>query len=1162
MHNNSVNCNEIHTEIQEKMMKRLVWILIILQIAIFPAYCENSAEEKPAEPSSEQSIKTEQTLNALYAIVSAFQDIREQIKAKEKELQFAGTSEQKDKIKAEINAINERKNMLEKDFEHISTGIDLEFFESKPQKDFKWQEELHDLLGPVIGELKNMTEKPRQIEKLRSEASYYESRLAIARKAMENLQKLIAQNEDKKLKKYLADLEKIWSSKAQQINNQLTVINYQLEEKLKEKKPLLESTQNILRMFFKSRGQNLLLSLLALLVVLLILLFIQRMVFRILPERIQRKYPFYIRLSRILYQFVMLSGAVCAMLIVLYVTGDWVLLSIAIIFLIGIVWTARQGFTKFWEQIKLLLNLGAVRENERIVWQGISWKVVSINLYSHIENPELRQGRIRLPLGQLVGLTSRPYDHDEPWFPCRIHDWLLLSDGTYGRVIMQTPEIVQLVLQGGSHKTYQTQDFLKTNPINLSTNFRVSIVFGIDYAHQKYITRHIPDRLREMLVRQLIVEGYGDHINSLRVEFNDAGASSLNLAILADFKGEMARYYQSIIRTLPRICVDACNCYGWNIPFTQITVHQTDSENGRKSPYETVTIAGPESPEHESSDYQHTIVIQDKPASATQTIVQHSPEQTINQPTSEIDLSDYSATESEKEFYETRIKKEFGEKYRFYEKLVSGGMGAIFKVLDRDLRRITAMKVLLPGLKDNPDTLTNFVTEAKITGFLEHPNIIPVHELGLMPQSGIFFTMKLAKGETLNKILAEIRAGNEEYSEKYNSYHLLSLFRKICDAVSFAHSVNIVHQDIKPHNIMVGNFGEVFLMDWGIAKYVGDSESESIPEYKDFFKDIERCTKDPKSFHIKGSPAYMSPEQVSGDPSQIDKFSDIFLLGATLYHIFTLEPPYQGDDIQDILLKAKKGEFVAPERRNPDAQIPSEISRIIMKAMAYDKYERYLSAEAFAKDIDDFIAGKWSPQEKKYFAAGELLMKEGEIGEEAYVIIKGKVQIFRESGGHKVVLNTSGEGDIIGEIALITRAPRSASVEAVEDTEVAVFTDHLIAYNIRRLPPYMEKIVSVLTERLLAANANIHPHLTRDCTDVVLKQFRLLYEDKLQHEAECILFQEVAREISDDLGIPDDKVCEILLLAIAQGLLVREENDTLRICDTEALNRFIGRLKS
>lgn len=485
-------------------------------------------------------------------------------------------------------------------------------------------------------------------------------------------------------------------------------------------------------------------------------------------------------------------------------------------------------------------------------------------------------------------------------------------------------------------------------------------------------------------------------------------------------------------------------------------------------------------------------------------------------------------------------------------------MGAILKVLDQDLQRVSAMKVILPKFKSNEDTLSDFVTEAKITGLLEHPNIIPVHELGLMADTGLFFTMKLAQGESLNDILTEVKQGNEEYVRKYNTYHLLNIFRKVCDAVSYAHSRNIIHQDIKPHNIMVGQYGEVLMMDWGIARFVGDSEDEEDEVMREVRDDILRFSKG-KDDIIKGSPTYMSPEQVIGDPRLLDKQTDIFLLGSTLYHIFTLEAPFFGKDIYEILRNAETGNLIPPEARNPSRQIPEEVCRIIMKAMGHRKEDRYQTVEDMAQEIDDLISGKWSQQEKRIFLAGEMLMREGETGDEAYLILDGKVQVVKETGGHRVVLATLKEGDIIGEMSLISedKVSRSASVEAIEATEVAVLTKNVVSQNLKKLPRYMEKIVSTLTERLRIANTNIHPYATRDCTYIVLKQLRMIFKDKANSKAKSlkVSLPQLIREIAEDLGISNQKVKEVLGRALEAGL-IENRKDSVCIPDINELARF------
>lgn len=494
---------------------------------------------------------------------------------------------------------------------------------------------------------------------------------------------------------------------------------------------------------------------------------------------------------------------------------------------------------------------------------------------------------------------------------------------------------------------------------------------------------------------------------------------------------------------------------------------------------------------------------------------------------------DFSATETEKSFFRRLVVKNHGDrKYRFLGKLVAGGMGAILRVLDQDLQRTSAMKVVLPAFKNREDALTGFIAEAKITGLLEHPNVIPVHELGLTQDEGLYFTMKLAQGEALNDILERIKNGDPETIENYNTYHLLSIFRKVCDALSYAHSKNIIHQDVKPHNIMVGQYGEVLLMDWGLARYIGDPDQEPDPGQRELIKDFLGILKSDDDI-IKGSPVYMAPEQVIGEEAGLDRQTDIFLLGSTLYHLFTLAPPYFGNSIQEVFEKAKQADLIPPDERAPERQIPEEICRIILKAMSLNKADRYKTVEALSEDIDDLIAGKWSRQEKKRFAANDMLMEEGDAGEEAYLILSGKVQVVKETDKGSIVLSTLGPGDIVGEMSLITQVTRSAGVKALEETEVAVLTQRLLTQNLKKLPPYMEKIVSTLTERLRIANENIHPYATTDPTDLVIEQLRLLisYEGRKRPAQ----FKEAVQKIARNMGLPVRRVEDVLIQADGQG---------------------------
>jgi serine/threonine-protein kinase len=513
-------------------------------------------------------------------------------------------------------------------------------------------------------------------------------------------------------------------------------------------------------------------------------------------------------------------------------------------------------------------------------------------------------------------------------------------------------------------------------------------------------------------------------------------------------------------------------------------------------------------------------------------------------------------TALEKKYYlkKNKKRKRPDEKYIFQERLIAGGMGAILKVLDQDLHRTTAMKVILPGLRTNENVVKNFITEAQITGILEHPNIIPVHDMGLKPETGMFFTMKLAQGESLFEILEKIREGDSAYRERYTLFHLLDIFRKVCNAVSFAHSKKIIHQDIKPHNIMVGDYGEVLLMDWGIARFIGNPDEEPDDHKREILKEIQSLTKRADG-KVIGTPAYMSPEQISGKSDLLDQLTDIFQLGATLYHIVTLDPPYIGKNAYETLIKARNADYVSPILRHLERQVPEEVCRIILKAMAVSKENRYQRVEDLSADIEAVISGKWLQQRIRVFSPGEFLMQEGEEGDEVYMIVNGTVQVFRQINHRRTILGYLKSGDVVGEMALITNERRSATVMALEKTEVAIMNRDTFAQNLKKLPPYMEKILLTISSRLSMANKRIHPHSLTDCTYIVLKQLRLISRDPARGERNVFPQAEIISEISENLGLPAEKVEDALRIAEKADLL-RRHNGFFQILNMEELIDF------
>ncbi len=318
---------------------------------------------------------------------------------------------------------------------------------------------------------------------------------------------------------------------------------------------------------------------------------------------------------------------------------------------------------------------------------------------------------------------------------------------------------------------------------------------------------------------------------------------------------------------------------------------------------------------------------------------------------------------------EALAKKQVG-RYVIDKEIARGGMGAVLRGIDRDIRREVAIKFML---NDN-DTKqkARFVEEAQITGQLEHPNIVPVHELGVDTKKRLFFTMKMVRGRSLAQIL-ETLAKEPKAEQEWSLSRLLNILVNICHALGYAHSLKVIHRDLKPANIMVGDFGEVYVMDWGLAKVLKESapnrkaskqlstsqvvsagvSANSISTSREAEGDL---TQDGV---IMGTPAYMPPEQALGETQAIDHRSDIYSVGAILYAMLTLVPPVAKDGGKvALLLRVAEGDIQKPEVRTPKRHIPSELSAIAMKALAKEPKDRYQAVEAFRRDIELFLEGR------------------------------------------------------------------------------------------------------------------------------------------------------------------------------------------------------------
>jgi eukaryotic-like serine/threonine-protein kinase len=390
----------------------------------------------------------------------------------------------------------------------------------------------------------------------------------------------------------------------------------------------------------------------------------------------------------------------------------------------------------------------------------------------------------------------------------------------------------------------------------------------------------------------------------------------------------------------------------------------------------------------------------------------------------------------------------FAERYQRLGEVSRGAIGQIEAAFDPILGRRVAVKLLLPFVDEDSEVARKFAEEAQITGQLDHPNIVPVYDLGEHDQQP-FMVMKLVQGKTLGRLLQETPGPrNAEALQRF-----VGVVLRLCDALSFAHSRGVIHCDIKPENVMVGDHGQVYMMDWGVALLkTRVPGSELTPRGRTLGGPSALVwvhSASPETSGIKGTPAYMAPEQLRGRSSEIDERTDVFGLGAVLFEILTGRAPNDGGRL---LAAALCDEPVTLPRENELwSQLPPELCRITCKALAPKPVERYPSIDALKADLEQFLSGGgWF--EARLFRAGERIVSQGEVGDAAYIIEKGECEVRREAGSESTSLRRLGPGDVFGETAVFTRAPRTASVIAVTDVTLKIITGESLNRELDRNP--------------------------------------------------------------------------------------------------------------
>lgn len=529
---------------------------------------ELSPEEIAAEQERQYLLSTSEKLAELEQL------IRDETKILNQLLSTAKRSNWTPEFEAAVADQRRHIENLKNSFEQLAIGgVNLSLYGLVDEpKD--WQEELALVLKPLLENLRGLTEKPRKIENVKRAIEEQRITITSADEALKNLDKFAAEKHTKRVSNELLAVRDKWVEIRAEAMRGKELAELELQNLVREQSSWYEAFADGFKRFAQQRGLTLVI---ALGFVILIVL-----VFRVLgnifssrsrhdPKRANRTTYRILAYTQRLLMFVLIFTSV---MVVFFVRGDVLLLALMSVLLFALAIGLKNMLPQFLEESRILLNIGRVREQERVLIKGVPWRVATINFYSKLTNPEIR-GTLRIPLSDLKALTSQPLG-DHRWFPSSIGDWVLDDANRLYEVTHQGPVTVELTSAQLTTKLIPTEVYFAAGYVNVSKSKRIRLVgvFGIDYAHQSIALDVVPNTFQAGVLEYLEQANIGTNQIEVRVEFQEAGASSLDYRVIVIVGVAAARQYYRIERYIQQACLKVCNEQGWGIPFPQLTVHR------------------------------------------------------------------------------------------------------------------------------------------------------------------------------------------------------------------------------------------------------------------------------------------------------------------------------------------------------------------------------------------------------------------------------------------------------------------------------------------------------------------------------------------------------------------------------------------------------------
>jgi serine/threonine-protein kinase len=407
-----------------------------------------------------------------------------------------------------------------------------------------------------------------------------------------------------------------------------------------------------------------------------------------------------------------------------------------------------------------------------------------------------------------------------------------------------------------------------------------------------------------------------------------------------------------------------------------------------------------------------------------------------------------------------------GGRFRLLRHHARGGIGVVFVALDSELHREVALKQIQPQHADDPASRARFLIEAEVTGRLEHPGVVPVYGLGTTENGRPFYAMRFVRGQSLKEAIesfhrADLRPARNPAERALALRQLLRRFIDVCNAIAYAHSRGVIHRDLKPANILLGPYGETLVVDWGLAKVVGRDDPTPQPTAEATLRpSAQSGSSETQAGTAIGTPAYMSPEQSEGRMAQAGPASDIYSLGATLYCIATGRAPLIDDDLDELLVRLRRGAIDPPRQVNP--RVPAALEAIILKAMAPRKSDRYPSARALAEDVERWLADepisarreplrekarRWTQRHRTAVAAIATALVAATVGLGAVLIVQTRANAELRSANLELAWANRRARDANRELQLANQRERARfdlALEAIKTFHSGVSEDVLL----------------------------------------------------------------------------------------------------------------------